>query len=131
MHWYIVDASGKTLGRLASQIAARLRGKHSAWFTPHALTREHVVVCNAAKVLLTGRKLSRKTYEHYTGYPGGLKAQSITRLLVRFPARVIEKAVKGMLPKNPLGRMAFRQLKVYPGPDHPHAAQQPQVLEIN
>ena len=129
--WYVVDAAGKTLGRLASQIAARLRGKCNPLFTPHALTGEHIIVLNAAKIKVSGNKTHNKIYAHYTGYPGGLKTQSFETMLNKFPTRIIEKAVKGMLPKNPLGRMAFKRLKVYAAADHLHAAQKPQLLEIN
>lgn len=128
--WYVVDATGKTLGRLASQIAFRLRGKHKASFTPHVDTGDHIVVINAGKIRVTGRKLTDKFYHRHTGYIGNLKSTSLEKLLQTHPERAIEYAVKGMLPKNPLGRAMFKKLKVYRGPEHPHAAQQPQVLEI-
>jgi large subunit ribosomal protein L13 len=128
--WFVVDASGKTLGRMASEIAARLRGKHKPEFTPHVDTGDYIVVVNAAKVRVTGNKTQDKIYHHHTGYPGGLKSISFGKLIAKAPERVIEFAVKGMLPKNPLGRAMARKLKVYPGAEHPHTAQQPQVLEI-
>lgn len=128
--WFVVDATGKTLGRLATEIARRLRGKHKPEFTPHVDTGDYVVVVNAAKVRVTGNKSSDKIYYHHSGYPGGLKAISFEKLLAKAPERVIERAVKGMLPKNSLGRAMFRKLKVYAGVEHKHAAQQPQPLEI-
>jgi large subunit ribosomal protein L13 len=128
--WYVVDASGKTLGRLASELAHRLRGKHKPIYTPHVDTGDYLIVVNAEKVAVTGKKLTDKMYHRFTGYVGNLKTTSLRDLLARHPERVIEIAVKGMLPKNPLGRAMFRKLKVYKGPQHPHAAQQPQVLDI-
>lgn len=128
--WYIIDATGKTLGRLAAEVAHRLRGKHKPEFTPHVDTGDYIIVINAEKIVVTGDKAQKKIYEHYTGYPGGLKAITFDKLLAKFPTRVIEKAVKGMLPKNPLGYAMYRKLKVYAGPSHPHAAQQPQPLDI-
>jgi large subunit ribosomal protein L13 len=128
--WYVVDASGKTLGRLASELARRLRGKHKPVYTPHADTGDYLVVINAEKIAVTGRKLDDKMYHRFTGYVGNLKSMPLKELLARHPERAIEIAVKGMLPKNPLGRAMYRKLKVYKGPDHPHAAQQPQALEI-
>lgn len=128
--WYVVDADGKTLGRLASEIARRLRGKHKPEFTPHVDTGDYIVVVNAEKVRVTGSKLTDKFYHHHTGYVGHLKSISLEKLLVKAPERVIEHAVKGMLPKNPLGRSMFRKLRVYAGPDHQHIAQQPQALDI-
>ncbi len=128
--WYVVDAEGKTLGRLATEIAHRLRGKHKPEYTSHVDTGDYIVVVNAEKVHVTGNKVSDKMYHHHTGYPGGLKSLSFGELIVKAPERVIQKAVKGMLPKNPLGRAMFRKLKVYAGADHPHAAQQPKVLNI-
>ena len=127
--WYLIDAKGKTLGRLATEIARRLRGKHKPEFTPH-ITGDYVVVLNASLVTVTGRKTSDKIYYHHTGHPGGIKSEPFEKLLARRPERVIELAVKGMLPKNSLGRSMMRQLKVYPGSEHLHAAQQPQILEI-
>ncbi|MFO7306547.1 MAG: 50S ribosomal protein L13 [Gammaproteobacteria bacterium] len=128
--WYVVDATGKTLGRLASQIAMRLRGKHKACFTPHADTGDYIIVVNASKVRVTGRKLTDKIYYRHTGYIGNLKSTSLEKLLKERPERVIEYAVKGMLPKNPLGRKMFKKLRVFAGAEHPHAAQQPKPLEI-
>ena len=128
--WYVVDASGKTLGRLASELARRLRGKHKPVFTPHVDTGDYLVVINAEKIAVTGNKLADKMYYRFTGYVGNLKSESLGQALQRHPERVIETAVKGMLPKNPLGRAMYRKLKVYKGPDHPHASQQPQVLDI-
>lgn len=127
--WYVVDATGKTLGRLATEVARRLRGKHKPEYTPHVDTGDFIIVINAEKIIVTGNKTKGKIYEHYTGYPGGLKATAFEKLLARFPTRVIEKAVKGMLPKNPLGYAMYRKLKVYAGAEHPHAAQQPQPLD--
>ena len=128
--WYVVDASGKTLGRLASEIARRLRGKHKPEYTPHVDTGDYIIVVNADKVHVTGRKATDKMYHHHTGYVGNLKSISFEKLQARAPGKVIELAVKGMLPKNPLGRAMFRKLKVYAGPEHQHAAQQPKPLEI-
>jgi large subunit ribosomal protein L13 len=128
--WYVVDAAGKTLGRLASELARRLRGKHKPVFTPHVDTGDFLVVVNAEKVAVTGAKLSDKTYHHVTGYIGNIKSINLRELLATHPERAIEIAVKGMLPKNPLGRAMFKKLKVYKGPKHPHAAQQPQALEF-
>jgi large subunit ribosomal protein L13 len=128
--WYVVDASGKTLGRLASEIARRLRGKHKPEYTPHVDTGDYIIVVNADKVHVTGRKATDKMYHHHTGYVGNLKSISFEKLQARAPGKVIELAVKGMLPKNPLGRAMFRKLKVYAGPEHKHAAQQPKALEI-
>jgi len=128
--WFLVDAEGKTLGRLASEIARRLKGKHKPIFTPHVDTGDYIVVVNAEKVAVTGNKLKDKMYHHHTGYIGNLKSISLEKQLQKAPERVIEHAVKGMLPRNPLGRAMFRKLKVYPGPEHRHAAQQPQPLDI-
>jgi len=128
--WLLVDADGKTLGRLASEIAHRLRGKHKAEFTPHVDTGDYIVVINAEKIRVTGAKTKDKLYHRHTGYPGGLKTLSFEKLLARAPERILQTAVKGMLPRNPLGRDMFRKLKVYAGPAHPHAAQQPQTLNI-
>ena len=124
--WWVVDASDKPLGRLASEIAAVLRGKHKPTFTPHVDTGDFVVVVNCAKVKLTGQKLDKKHYYHHSGSPGGMRKESYRHLLVRKPEFAIEKAVKGMLPKNVLGRQILTKLKVYTTPDHPHAAQKPQ-----
>lgn len=128
--WYIVDASGKTLGRLASEIARRLRGKHKPVYTPHVDTGDYIVVVNAEKIAVTGNKMSDKMYHHHTGYIGNLKSISLEKQLQKAPERVLESAVKGMLPKNPLGRAMFKKLKVYAGTDHKHSAQQPKPLEI-
>ena len=128
--WYLVDAADKTLGRLASSIATRLRGKHKPEYTPHVDTGDYIVVVNCEKVRVTGNKASGKIYYHHTGYPGGIKDISFEKLIEKAPERVLEKAVKGMLPKGPLGREMFRKLKVYAGAEHPHAAQQPQELNI-
>lgn len=128
--WYIVDAAGKTLGRLASEIASRLRGKHKAEYTPHVDTGDYIIVINAEKVAVTGRKRTDKIYYRHTGYIGGLKEASFKEMIERHPEQVIEIAVKGMLPKGPLGRAMYRKLKVYAGNEHNHAAQQPQVLDI-
>lgn len=128
--WYVVDAQGQTLGRLASQIATVLRGKHKPGFTPHIDCGDYVIVVNAEKVHTTGQKLTQKKYYRHSGYPGGLREISLRDQLQKFPERVIESAVRGMLPKNKLGRQMFKKLKVYPGPSHPHRAQQPQPLEF-
>ncbi len=128
--WHVVDAEGKTLGRVATEIARVLRGKHKPEYTPHVDTGDYVVVINAEKIGVTGRKLSDKMYHHHTGYIGNLKSTNLEKLLATRPERAIENAVKGMMPRNPLGRAMFRKLKVYAGPDHPHAAQQPQAMEI-
>ena len=127
--WFVVDASDKVLGRLASQIALRLRGKHKAEYTPHVDTGDYIIVLNADKVRVTGQKAQQKMYYRHSEYPGGIKSESFEKLLARNPMRVIELAIKGMLPKNPLGREMFRKLKVYAGNEHPHAAQQP--IELN
>ncbi|MCE2869151.1 MAG: 50S ribosomal protein L13 [Xanthomonadaceae bacterium] len=128
--WYIVDASGKTLGRLSSELARRLRGKHKPVFTPHVDTGDYIVVINAEKVAVTGKKLQDKMYYRFTGYIGNMKSENLSQALAAHPERVIETAVKGMLPKNPLGRAMFKKLKVYKGSEHPHTAQQPQALDI-
>jgi large subunit ribosomal protein L13 len=128
--WYVVDASGRTLGRLCTELARRLRGKHKPVFTPHVDTGDYLVVINAEKIVVTGNKLKDKMYHRFTGYIGNLKTESLGQALERHPERVLETAVKGMLPKNPLGRAMYRKLKVYSGPNHPHTAQQPQLLDI-
>ncbi len=128
--WYIIDAEGKTLGRMAAEIAHRLRGKHKPEFTPHVDTGDYIVVVNAEKVRVTGNKASDKMYHRHTGYPGGLKSMSFDKLIEKAPERVIQSAVKGMLPKGPLGRAMFKKMKVYAGEVHPHTAQQPQVLSL-
>ncbi len=128
--WYVVDATDKTLGRLCSELARRLRGKHKPVYTPHVDTGDYLVVVNAEKIAVTGNKLQDKKYHRFTGYVGNLKTQSLGQMLASHPERAIEIAVKGMLPKNPLGRAMFKKLKVYSGPNHPHTAQQPQALDI-
>ncbi|TCO76216.1 50S ribosomal protein L13 [Chromatocurvus halotolerans] len=128
--WFVVDADGKTLGRLASEIAHRLRGKHKAEYTPHVDTGDYIVVVNAEKIRVTGAKSTDKMYYHHTGYPGGIRSMSFEKLIDKAPERVIQRAVKGMLPRNPLGRAMFSKLKVYAGGEHPHAAQQPQPLNL-
>jgi large subunit ribosomal protein L13 len=126
--WYVVDASGQTLGRLATLVARVLRGKHKPIYSPSVDTGDYVIVVNAERIHVTGRKLDKKMYYRYSGYPGGLKEITLRNLLQKHPTRVIEHAVRGMLPKNRLGRRMFRKLKVYAGPDHPHAAQRPKPL---
>ena len=128
--WFLVDATDKTLGRLASEIARRLRGKHKPEYTPHVDTGDYIVVVNADKLRVTGRKASDKMYYHHTGYIGNMKSISFEKLQEKAPGRVLEIAVKGMLPKNPLGRAMYRKLKIYSGPEHQHSAQQPKALEI-
>jgi large subunit ribosomal protein L13 len=128
--WHVVDAAGKPLGRLASEIARVLRGKHKATFTPHVDTGDFVIVVNAGKIALSGNKLDGKFYQHHSGIPGGFKAESYRHLLARKPEFPIEKAVKGMLPKNVLGRSMLTKLKIYASPDHPHIAQKPQPLKV-
>ncbi|HEY7848335.1 MAG TPA: 50S ribosomal protein L13 [Candidatus Limnocylindria bacterium] len=128
--WWVVDASDQTLGRLATRIATLLEGKHKPTYSPHIDTGDHVVVVNAGRVKVTGNKLLQKRYYRHSGYPGGLKEESLQALMARRPELVIERAVKGMLPQNRLGRAMFKKLKVYGGPDHPHQAQQPQAAEL-
>ena len=128
--WYVVDAENQTLGRLAAALARRLRGKHKASYTPHVDTGDYIVVVNADKVRVTGKKQTDKIYYRHSGYPGGIKAARFEEMIAKHPERVIEKAVKGMLPRNPLGRAVFRKLKVYAGSEHPHAAQQPKPLQL-
>lgn len=128
--WYIVDAENKTLGRIATEIALRLRGKHKAEYTPHVDTGDYIVVINAEKVKVTGAKTTDKMYYTHSGYMGGIKSISFDKLQAKKPEMIIELAVKGMLPRGPLGRAMFRKLKVYAGTEHKHAAQQPQVLDI-
>ena len=129
--WYVVDASGKTLGRLSTEIARRLRGKHKPEYTPHVDTGDYIVVVNAEKVRVTGNKLKDKIYHHHTGYIGNLKSIPLEKLLDETPERAIEYAVKGMLPRGPLGRKMLTKLRVFAGPEHSHAAQQPIPLEVN
>ncbi len=128
--WFVLDASGKVLGRVASEVARRLRGKHKPEFTPHVDTGDYIIVINAEKIQVTGKKESEKFYHRYSGYQSGLKSASVRELRVKHPEQLIELAVKGMLPKNPLGRQMYRKLKVYRGAVHDHSAQQPKVLEI-
>jgi len=128
--WYVVDATDKTLGRLSTEIASRLRGKHKTEYTPHVDKGDYIVVINAEKVTVTGKKAKDKIYHRHTGYIGGLKSISFEKLIDKAPERVIQGAVKGMLPRGPLGREMFRKLKVYAGDQHPHTAQQPLVLDI-
>ncbi len=128
--WYVIDAEGKVLGRLATEVASILRGKHKPIYTPHVDTGDYVIIINADKIKLTGKKLEQKQYRYHTGYPGGLKSVSYERLLDEKPEKAIQLAVKGMLPKNSLGRQMFKKLKVYSGPEHNHEAQQPEVYEF-
>lgn len=128
--WFVVDATDKTLGRLATELARRLRGKHKPEYTPHVDTGDYLVIINAEKVRVTGNKAKNKTYYRHTGHPGGIKEITFEKLIEKAPERVIQNAVKGMLPKGPLGRAMFAKLKVYAGAEHPHAAQQPQTLNI-
>jgi|TARA_B110000438_G_scaffold38907_1_gene38758 large subunit ribosomal protein L13 len=129
-NWLLVDADGQTLGRMATAIATRLRGKHKAEYTSHVDTGDFVVVINAEKVKVTGNKASDKMYHSHSGYPGGLKSISFEKLIDRTPERVIQLAVKGMLPRTPLGRAMFKKLKVYAGSEHPHSAQQPKSVQL-
>jgi large subunit ribosomal protein L13 len=129
--WFVVDATGKTLGRLSTEIARRLRGKHKPEYTPHVDTGDYIVVVNAEKVRVTGNKLKDKMYHHYTGYIGNLKSKSLEKMLEESPERVLQSAVKGMLPRGPLGRQMFSKLRVFKGPEHDHTAQQPIPLEVN
>ena len=128
--WYVIDAENKVLGRLATEIARRLRGKHKPEYTPHVDTGDYIVIVNAEKVALTGNKEMDKVYYHHTGFPGGIKSKTAEKMRLEHPERIIERAVKGMLPKNPLGRAMFRKLKIYAGPEHQHQAQQPKVLDL-
>ncbi len=129
--WYVVDATGKTLGRLSTELARRLRGKHKPEYTPHVDTGDYIVVVNAEKIRVTGNKLKDKMYHHHTGYIGNLKSISLERLLAEAPERALQYAVKGMLPRGPLGRKMLSKLRVFAGPEHDHAAQQPISLEVN
>jgi large subunit ribosomal protein L13 len=128
--WHVVDAQGQTLGRLATQVATLLRGKHKPYYTPHVDCGDYVIVVNAEKIHVTGNKMSQKIYYRHSGYPGGLKQVTLRDQLQKFPGRVVEQAVRGMLPKNRLGRRMFKKLKVYAGPDHPHQAQQPKSVQL-
>ena len=129
--WYLVDAENQTLGRLATEVAAVLRGKNKPYFTPHLDTGDFVVIVNAEKIQVTGRKGTQKLYRRHSGRPGGMKVETFNALQKRIPERIVEKAIKGMLPHNALGRQLFRKLKVYKGSEHPHAAQNPKALSIN
>ena len=129
--WYVVDATDQTLGRLATEIAHRLRGKHKAEYTPHVDTGDYVIVVNAEKVFVSGNKETKKIYYRHSGYPGGIKSTSLKRLREAKPEELLEKAVKGMLPRNPLGHAVFRKLKVYAGDSHPHGAQQPKTMVLS
>lgn len=129
-NWLLVDAAGQTLGRVATEISSRLRGKHKPEYTPHVDTGDFVVVINAEKIQVTGNKAKGKMYHHHTGFPGGIKSASFEKMIEKSPEDVIKLAVKGMLPRTPLGRAMFRKLKVYAGAEHPHTAQQPQPLKI-
>lgn len=128
--WFVIDATDKVLGRLATEVASRLRGKHKAEYTPHVDTGDYIVIVNADKVRVTGNKEKDKIYYKHSGYIGGMKATALGKMRAQHPERIIEIAVKGMLPKNPLGRAMYRKLKVYAGPEHQHQAQQPQTLEV-
>ncbi len=128
--WYVVDAEGKTLGRLTSEVASILRGKHKPIYTPHVDTGDYVIIVNAEKVEVTGKKRQQKMYRHHTGFPGGLKEFTFEKMLEKKPEEIVSHAVKGMLPKGKLGRQMFKKLKVYCGPDHKHEAQKPEVLEV-
>lgn len=128
--WYVIDATDKTLGRLSTEIARRLRGKHKPTYTPHVDCGDHIIVINAEKVKLTGNKATQKVYRHHTGFMGGMREVSFKEMLAKHPERIIEKAVKGMLPKNSLGRQMYTKLKVCVGPEHNHQAQKPEVLEL-
>ena len=128
--WYVIDAKGKVLGRVASEVARRLRGKHKPEFTPHVDTGDYIVIINAQDIVVTGSKFEDKKYDRHSGYPGGINETNVRKMQERFPGRALEKAVKGMLPKGPLGYAMIKKLKVYAGNEHPHAAQQPQQLDI-
>ncbi len=128
--WVLIDATGQVLGRLAAQVAARLRGKHKPEYTPHSDCGDYVIIINASRVRVTGNKTTDKKYFSHTGFPGGIKEINFSHMMEKFPQRAIEKAIKGMLPRGPLGREMYRKLKVYGGADHPHAAQQPSIVSI-
>ncbi len=128
--WYVIDAQGQTLGRLATQVATLLRGKHKPTYTPHVDCGDYVIIVNAEKIHVTGQKMTQKNYYRHSGYPGGIKQVTLRDQLQKFPDRVVEQAVRGMLPKNRLGRRMFKKLKVYAGSDHPHQAQQPRSIEL-
>jgi len=128
--WWVIDAQGMTLGRVASKVAPLLRGTHKAYFTPHLDTGDYVIIVNADKIHVTGKRMDQKTYYRHSGYPGGLKSLTLRELMEKVPNRALKLAIKGMLPKGPLGRRMYKKLKVYAGADHPHQAQQPQVLDL-
>lgn len=128
--WYVIDATDKVLGRLATEVARRLRGKHKPEYTPHVDTGDYIVIVNADKLKVTGQKAAQKMYFRHTGFPGGIRETTFEKLHARFPSRVVEKAVKGMLPKGPLGYAMIKKLKIYAGPEHPHVAQQPKSLQV-
>ena len=128
--WWVVDAKGMTLGRVASKVAPLLRGTHKAYFTPHLDTGDYVIIVNADKIHVTGKRMDQKIYYRHSGYPGGLKSLTLREMMDKFPTRALRLAIKGMLPKGPLGRRMFKKLKIYAGADHPHQAQQPQILEL-
>lgn len=128
--WWVVDAKGMTLGRVASKVAPLLRGKHKPYFTPHLDTGDYVIIVNADKIHVTGKRMDQKTYYRHSGYPGGLKSLTLRELMDKYPTRALRYAIKGMLPKGPLGRRMFKKLKIYASADHPHQAQQPQILEL-
>ncbi len=128
--WWVVDAKGMTLGRVASKVAPLLRGTHKTYFTPHLDTGDYVIIVNADKIHVTGKRMDQKIYYRHSGYPGGLKSMTLREMMSRFPTRALRLSIKGMLPKGPLGRQMFKKLKIYAGADHPHQAQQPQMLEL-
>ncbi len=128
--WWVVDAQGMTLGRVSSKVAQLLRGTHKPYFTPHLDTGDYVIIVNADKIHVTGKRMDQKTYYRHSGYPGGLKSMTLREMMHKFPTRALRLSIKGMLPKGPLGRRMFKKLKVYAGADHPHQAQQPQILEL-
>ena len=128
--WWVVDAKGMTLGRVASKVAPLLRGTHKAYFTPHLDTGDYVIIVNADKIHVTGKRMDQKIYYRHSGYPGGLKSMTLREMMDKVPNRALKLAIKGMLPKGPLGRRMYKKLKVYAGADHPHQAQQPQILEF-
>jgi len=128
--WWVVDAQGMTLGRVSSKVAQLLRGTHKPYFTPHLDTGDYVIIVNADKIHVTGKRMDQKTYYRHSGYPGGLKSMTLREMMHKFPTRALRLSIKGMLPKGPLGRRMFKKLKVYTGAEHPHQAQQPQILEL-
>lgn len=128
--WWVVDARGMTLGRVASKVAPLLRGTHKAYFTPHLDTGDYVIIVNADKIHVTGKRMDQKIYYRHSGFPGGLKSMTLREMMGKFPTRALRLSIKGMLPKGPLGRRMFKKLKIYAGAEHPHQAQQPEVLEL-